>query len=82
MYNPMQTLELARKIGEAMNDHDAKTSVTALAMCLAFIFNEIDTDAEKKQAREYMDEVIDQGAKVIEASQSRWGAFLKRLMAA
>ena len=84
MHNPMETLALVKKLADVMAEAkvDLKTSVTALSMCLAFALSEIDTEAEKKQARAYIDEVIDHAGETIQAAESRWGAFLKEIMAA
>ena len=81
MHNMTGTMKLVKEFTEHFGDHDLKTIVSALSICLGMCLCEIDTEDERKQALDYALGLIAETEHRAIDAKGPWASFFSRLMA-
>ena len=81
MYNMISTMKLVKQITEHFGDHDLKTIVSALSVCLGMCLCEIETSEERQQALDYAIGLIGETESRAIDAKGPWASFFSRLMA-
>jgi hypothetical protein len=77
-HEQIKIMELVKKIGKIAEGNDMQTVATALAMSLAFCIDSAGPEA--KDARKYVNKIIDDTLKGAEKAKGNWGKLLGTLL--
>ena len=77
-YENVKVMELIKKLGQALDGTVMKTSVTALALCLAHAIDE--AGSEGSEVRKYANKVINDMLEMSQKHKGKWGKLLAKLM--